>query len=110
MSSNLRIVAWNCRRASRTSGAWDYLLELDPDVALLQEVGAVPERVEDVYAIASATPVARAGNPQRFRTAVLVKGTIGAEVALPAPTEWVARARVLLRQLRRKTGDAARRA
>jgi len=91
MNPPFRIVAWNCRRASHVSGAWDYLLELDPDVALLQEVGGVPDRVADVYAIASATPVTRAGNPQRFRTAVLVKGTISGDVELPAPTEWVAR-------------------
>ncbi len=91
MDQRFRIVAWNCRRAALKSGAWDYLLELDPDVALLQEVGAVPPRVSDVYTSAEATPVTRTGRPQRFRTAVLVRGEIAGDVELPAPSGWVAR-------------------
>lgn len=91
MNHRFRIVAWNCRRAALKSGVWDYLLELDPDVALLQEVISVPPSVLDVYASAEATAVTRTGGPQRFRTAVLVRGEIAGDVELPAPNEWVAR-------------------
>lgn len=90
MDHQFRIVVWNCRRAGHKSGAWDYLLELDPDVALLQEVVTVPARVSDEYASAEATPVTRTGRPQRFRTVVLVRGEIAEDVELPAPNEWVA--------------------
>ncbi len=91
MDYRFRVVAWNCRRAALKSSAWDYLLELNPDVALLQEVTAVPPRVLEVYASAEATAVTRTGRHQRFRTAVLVRGEITGDVELPALNEWVAR-------------------
>ena len=91
MSEQFRIVAWNCRRASRSSKAWDYLLELDPDVVLLQEVGGIPDHVASVFAFASATPVTLSGKPQRFQTSVLAKGQITNDIELLAPNDWVAR-------------------
>jgi endonuclease/exonuclease/phosphatase family metal-dependent hydrolase len=91
MSDSVCIVAWNCRRASRASAAWAYLRDLAPDVALLQEVGALPDHITDIYASALATPLTRSGRPQRFQTALLVKGTITGEVALSPPNAWVAR-------------------
>jgi exonuclease III len=91
MSDRFRIVAWNCRRASAMSAAWHYLEELDPDVALLQEVGTLPDQITSAYAVASAIPVTDTGRPQRFQTAVLVKGEIMADVELYPPNDWVAR-------------------
>jgi hypothetical protein len=41
----VRIVAWNCRRARATSDAWEYFRELDPHVALLQEVTDLPDNI-----------------------------------------------------------------
>ena len=43
--SKLTVVSWNCHRATADSHLWDYFLELDPDVALLQEVGGLPPAV-----------------------------------------------------------------
>ena len=50
MSEPLKVVTWNLHRASAASGAWHYLLELDPDIALLQEVNSVPPEVTREYA------------------------------------------------------------
>ena len=38
------VVSWNCRRATAGSPLWDYLLELDPDVALLLTYCSVGSR------------------------------------------------------------------
>lgn len=38
-------MSWNCKHASSTSRLWNYLLELDSDVALLQDFGTVPEHI-----------------------------------------------------------------
>jgi hypothetical protein len=43
----MRVLIWNCRGASVSSAIWDYLQEISPDIALLQEVGAVPSSVTD---------------------------------------------------------------
>jgi hypothetical protein len=86
-----RVITWNCRRASLNSGLWDYLLEIDPDVALLQDFGSIPERVSRVYTHAHNGAVHGTRRAPRFMTGVLVKGDHTEDIALPAPTEWVAR-------------------
>ena len=91
MEHRLRVVTWNCRRASTKSSAWDYLLELDPDVALLQDFGPIPDRVTDGYSCAFSTAPAAAGRSIRHFTGVLVKGDVTKDILLPAPTDWVAR-------------------
>jgi hypothetical protein len=84
-------MTWNCRRASKSSGLWDCLLELDPDVALLQDFGTIPERVLQTYVHAQNAAVAETSRAPRFMTGILVKGIDAGDIALPAPTEWVAR-------------------
>jgi hypothetical protein len=37
LDETFRAITWNCRRAGARSALWDYFMELDPDVALLQE-------------------------------------------------------------------------
>jgi len=91
MNQTFRVITWNCRHASVKSRLWDYLLELDPDVALLQDFVAIPGQVLRVYAHAQATAVTKTGGPQRFYTGVLVKGVISGDLPLPAPNSWVAR-------------------
>jgi hypothetical protein len=71
------VVSWNCRRATADSTLWDYLLELDPTVALLQEVGGLPSWVLDRFAFDLRPAVGRAGSLQRFSTALLVRGQMG---------------------------------
>jgi len=88
MNLQHRIVTWNC---NGRAAIWDYLLDLHADVALLQEVGPIPERVRQVYDLRLATPKTKTGRPQRFKTALLVRGTIGEPLSMPAPIDWVAK-------------------
>ncbi len=87
----MRVVSWNCRRATRTSAAWPYLLDLDPDVALLQEVSSWPREVTERYAVRDVPASKLAGEPQKFRTAVLVRGEIGKDLRLEADRPWASR-------------------
>lgn len=96
MEQTFRVVTWNCRRASSKSRAWDYLLELNPDVALLQDFGNIPECVSRVYSYARDTVVSGTGRSQPSAAGVLVKGTVDADVPLPSPNEWVARELAIL--------------
>ncbi len=59
------------------SPAWALFDEISPDIALLQEVGGIPITVAAEYQSAMREA---AGN--RFNTAILVRGTIGAPVPL----------------------------
>lgn len=88
MSRPFKVVTWNLHRASATSGAWDYLLELDPDVALLQEVGLIPSAVTREYDCRCAQAMGQAA-PQRFHTAILVRGQIGPSFRLASPRPWI---------------------
>ena len=89
MDTNFRIVTWNCRRATMVSGVWDYLLEMDPDVALLQEVGSIPEKVYSIYDCQMSRATSKVGSPQPFSTALLVKGRIGNKLSLPSHEKWI---------------------
>lgn len=80
----MRIVSWNMRRARADSSAWHHLLEHAPDVALLQEVGAVPEQVLQNYQQRAERPLGRTGRPQPFVTVLLAKGEIGSRLELRA--------------------------
>ena len=91
MGDVLRVVSWNCRRASRQSPLWDYLLKLAPDVALLQEVGTIPAFVQRHFAILQQRAVQKRGGLQRFTTAVLVRGKLDSEVVLAATEDWVSK-------------------
>lgn len=69
----MRVVSWNIRRARQNSPAWDYLTELGPDVAFLQEVGAIPSFISNDYSVISRPAATKSGNPPKFSTAVLIK-------------------------------------
>ena len=92
MEQSIRVITWNCRKASTTSKLWDYLLELDPDVALLQDFGTIPERVLQVYDHVQNAAADESRSVPCFMTGVLVKGNFTEEIPLPAPPEhaWVA--------------------
>jgi len=85
----VRVVSWNCRRATARSGVWDYLLELSPDLALLQEVSGIPKHIERQYAIFQLYPLGKNGLPQKFTSAILVRGSIGNPITLQGPAPWV---------------------
>lgn len=84
----LRIVTWNCKGAPAQSAAWDYLLELNPSVALLQEVGELPDRVRSIYECDHRPAVRPGGEPQRFSTALLVRGRFGEAFSLKGLAAW----------------------
>jgi exonuclease III len=98
MASTFRLVTWNCRRASSTSKLWDYLLELDPDVALLQDYGVVPNHVLQRYTHAINPGFVARNRSPRHMTGVLVKGTEVEDLPMPAPVDWVARELDTLRE------------
>jgi exonuclease III len=85
----MRIITWNIKQASRTSDAWKLLTALDPDVALLQEIVDIPASVSPLFAIRFRTAIKSRGGPQRFGTAVFVKGKIIDELPLSSEYEWV---------------------
>ncbi len=91
MNSTHRIVSWNCHRAKADSRVWDYLRQLAPDVAFLQEVSGIPDWIRPTYAVQTTHPRNRQGQLQRFQTVLIVRGTIAAPLSLPAPNEWVTR-------------------
>jgi endonuclease/exonuclease/phosphatase family metal-dependent hydrolase len=84
-----RVVTWNCWRAAAGSVLWDYFIELDPDVALLQEVMSVPPAVLSRYSCEMERAIDETGKPHRFHTAILVKGQIGPALPLLAPSNRV---------------------
>lgn len=68
---------------------WDYLLELDPDVALLQEVGDVSPALRDSYACELVPAAWKHGERLKFSTGLLVRGEIMRTVSLTSSIAWL---------------------
>jgi len=85
----MRIITWNVRKAYKDSPVWDLVLKMKPDIALLQEVGSMPETVKSKFSILSKKATTKTGKPQIFSTAVLVKGKIIEQDLLKSDIKWV---------------------
>lgn len=85
------MISWNCNRAASSRRSWEYLLELAPDVALLQEVGSIPESVKALYSVQSQIARKENGAEQSFMTVVLAKPDIQASFQLSSRLTWVQR-------------------
>lgn len=92
MTLTLRVLTWNCRNASVNSPAWDYLLELDPDIALLQDFRTIPDRVLEAYATGpDMVSASEPGKAPQYFAEILAKGTVSRRLDLPASEEWIKR-------------------
>jgi len=87
----MRVITWNIHGAKFESLVWEFLLEMNPDIILLQEVGSIPQKIESIYDIFSRAAINKTGKPQKFNTAVLTKGKILREIPLSSEFEWVNR-------------------
>ncbi|HEY3329354.1 MAG TPA: endonuclease/exonuclease/phosphatase family protein [Capsulimonadaceae bacterium] len=85
----MRVVTWNVRRAAAKSDAWSVLEELDPDIALLQEVCRIPTQIASRYNVVLQTALGKTGNPQKFGTAILAKGLTPQSLPLTSEYDWV---------------------
>jgi len=85
----MRIVVWNMRRATSRSPAWNYLFELSPDLALLQEVGSAPAFIREHFQCAERKAAGKSGKTQTFSTCVFVRGKLGQKIVLSHKLPWV---------------------
>ncbi len=85
----MRVITWNVNGANKESQVWRLFLEFKPDIALLQEIGGMPEVITEEMGILSRVAIRKTGDPQRFSTAVLVHGRIVEEINLESEYGWV---------------------
>ena len=86
----MKILSWNMRSAGPTrEAAWDYFREIDPDLALLQDVTSLPDDLHASYDLVDSVAVKRDGTDQRFKTMILVKGQIGPQIPIEFPLDWM---------------------
>lgn len=85
----MRVITWNIHGAKFDSPVWVHLLEMYPEIILLQEVGSIPEKIEEKYDVLSRVAIYKTGRPQKFSTAVLTSGKIIGEIPLSSEFEWV---------------------
>ena len=85
----MKVLIWNVNGATDTSRVWDYILEVDPDIALLQEVRLMPVNITTVYNQISLPGVKRDGGTQQFSTVVLAKKVELQPKSLSSSHTWV---------------------
>ena len=85
----MRIITWNLRRATEHSACWRVIRELDPDLALLQEVVSISPAILERYEVAAGVGASKKGRPQKFKTVILAKGRIERDLELTSVHDWV---------------------
>lgn len=84
----MRVLTWNCRRATRQSPVWEHLRQWSPDIGLLQEVSSLPSSLSNEYDVRFERATGKSGVPQRFGSALLVRGQVGNELPLQSTHDW----------------------
>jgi len=82
-------MTWNIHGANKSSSVWEFVLVLQPDIALLQEIGSSPEHFTKEFEAVCRPAIFKNGKPQRFNTGVFVKGKILEEITLSSSYEWI---------------------
>src|SRR5688572_28608151 len=77
------------RRARVESPAWDYILDLAPDLALLQEVHSIPRAVLDRFGRFGLNATTKSGGRQRFETVILARETELQPFGLSTGETWL---------------------
>lgn len=110
----MRFVTWNMRRAKANSSAWTLLGELNPDIAALQEVVAIPEYVKEEYVVHQGIPVTKHGNPQKFSTVTLIRDKSCSRSGLVTSRRWITdllihfNGNIIVSDIEQKDGSVAR--
>jgi hypothetical protein len=73
----------------RRARSREYLFDLNPDIALLQEVNSIPDFIQTKFQFRYRKVANGDGTTQKFGTAVLVKGDINAEISFTSQSKWV---------------------
>ncbi len=86
----MKIVTWNMNKATRKrTASWEYLLRLEPDIALLQEVNSIPSQIDNSYEVLYEKATRKNGKPQFFGNAIIVKGKIIKRILLTSKYKGV---------------------
>ena len=85
----MRIVSWNVQRAVADDDVWNVLLQLDPDIILLQEAIDFSDTFTSKYSTFHKFAVKENGEKQIFGTAIAVKGEILSEISLSSEIGWM---------------------
>lgn len=71
----MKAVVWNVKGAAgEAEDTWSVLADLDPDVALLQEVGGIPHSLLKTHRFIGFHAETKGGGKQRFMTGILLRG------------------------------------
>lgn len=85
----MKILSWNIRRAGENSQVWKILRDINPEIALLQEVSEIPKNIKSLFSIKIKKAIKKNGEKQKFSTAIFVKGEITSDLQLSSEYEWV---------------------
>lgn len=88
----MKICTWNVNKATdkkQREDVWKYFLEMDTDIAFLQEVNSIPKKVLSNYECLSRNALKKNYQNQDFSTAILVRGSVNRKINFSSPIKWV---------------------
>ena len=85
----MKFVTWNVRRSTDDKKCWEIFSALNPDIAVLQEVGKLPTYLEEKYRCIFKIPKSKTSKNQKFSTYILTNGSVLGELRLSSEFDWV---------------------
>lgn len=83
MKSDMKVITWNMKNATfNKNESWDYLMSLNTNIALLQEVNSIPEYVYESFDVLFEKATNYNSKIQNFGCVILVKGKIIKRIGL----------------------------
>jgi len=85
----MRVITWNCRRATKEKDIWKHLQKLSPDIMLLEEVSSFPNWIENNYIYKYEKSSTKNNTKQRFGNLLAHNGGKIQEIELTTELAWV---------------------
>lgn len=85
----MRVITWNCRRATKEKDIWKHLQGLSPDIMLLEEVSSFPNWIENNYIYKYEKSSTKNNTEQRFGNLLAHNGEKIQEIELSTELAWV---------------------
>ena len=64
--NSMRVITWNVQGANKSSHVWKLLLDLQPDIILVQEIGNIPGEISKVFEVLTRATVGKTAKIQHW--------------------------------------------
>ena len=93
----MKVISWNLNKANSKAAAYEYLIQQNADILLLQEVLNMPSHLTKAYSVVLQKCINKRFADQNFANAILFRGEYLQQLNLQSKHNWVLQTRSQLK-------------